>query len=190
MSTPTTIGSAAATTTAATDGTTPTDYSKTQKEKTGSEFGLDKDAFLKILVEQLKNQDPSSPGDSTQYVQQMTSYSMLEQLTNISQAMQVQQANNAATTATSLVGHTVTYLDADANEQSGVVTHVDFSSGAPTLTIGDKSGISLGQVSKVGGLATTESASTPPPATDPPADSATDADTPPDTPPATEEPAS
>jgi flagellar hook assembly protein FlgD len=115
----------------------------------------------------------------------MTSYSMLEQLTNISQAMQVQQANNAATTATSLVGHSVTYLDADANEQSGVVTHVDFSSGAPTLTIGDKSGISLGQVSKVGGLATTDAAGTPPPVTDPPADSGGETAAPP----APEEPA-
>lgn len=168
MSTTNTIGSAATTPATAPDATTPTDYSKTQKDKTGSEFGLDKDAFLKILVEQLKNQDPSSPGDSNQYVQQMTSYSMLEQLTNISQAMQVQQANNAATTATSLVGHTVTYLDADAHEQSGVVTSVDFaSSDGPTLTIGDKSGIALGQVSKVGGLAGTATPDAPPP-TNPP----------------------
>ena len=160
--TDTTIGSAATTAAASTSGTTPTDWSKNAKEKTGSEFGLDKDAFLRILVEQLRNQDPSSPGDSTEYVQQMTSYSMLEQLTNISQAMQIQQANNAGTTATSLVGHTVTYLDEDGNEHSGVVSSVDFSSGSPTLTVGDKSGISLGQVSKVGGLAGTATAETPP----------------------------
>jgi flagellar basal-body rod modification protein FlgD len=181
MSTSNTIGSAAAATqTAATDGTTPTDYSKTQKDKTGSEFGLDKDAFLKILVEQLKNQDPSSPGDSNQYVQQMTSYSMLEQLTNISQAMQVQQSNSAGTTATSLVGHTVTYLDADENEQSGVVNSVDFtSSDGPTLTIGDKSGIALGQITKVGGLANAGTTDAPTaPATDtaaPQTDASTDA---------------
>jgi flagellar basal-body rod modification protein FlgD len=196
--TTTTIGSAA-TQPAATDGTTPTDFSKTQKDKTGSEFGLDKDAFLKILVEQLKNQDPSSPGDSNQYVQQMTSYSMLEQLTNISQAMQVQQANSAGTTATSLVGHSVTYLDADDNEQSGVVNSVDFSTGTPTLTIGDKSGIALGQVTKVGGLAAADATSTPPststppasstpPATDPPADTSGTADRDTQTPPTTEAP--
>jgi flagellar basal-body rod modification protein FlgD len=189
MSTSTTIGSAASTPVASPDATTPTDYSKTQKDKTGSEFGLDKDAFLKILVEQLKNQDPSSPGDSNQYVQQMTSYSMLEQLTNISQAMQVQQSNNAATTATSLVGHTVTYLDADANEHSGVVTNVEFSSGSPTLTIGDTSGIALGQVTKVGGLASPDAATTPPPVTDPPAAGAGDAEDDATTPPPTEEPA-
>jgi flagellar basal-body rod modification protein FlgD len=170
MSTTNTIGSAATTPTGSADGTTPTDFSKTQKDKTGSEFGLDKDAFLKILVEQLKNQDPSSPGDSNQYVQQMTSYSMLEQLTNISQAMQVQQANNAGTTATSLMGHTVTYLDADAHEQSGVVTGIDFtSSDGPTLTVGDKSGIALGQITKVGGLAAPEAASPPAPTPEDPA---------------------
>jgi flagellar basal-body rod modification protein FlgD len=180
MSTSTTIGSAATTSVASTDGTTPTDFSKTKKDATGSEFGLDKDAFLKILVEQLKNQDPSSPGDSTQYVQQMTSYSMLEQLTNISQAMQVQQANNAGTTATSLVGHTVTYLDADSHEQSGVVTSVEFTSGdGPTLTIGDQSGIALGQITKVGGLADASAPVTPTDgATTPPADDGDPADEP------------
>jgi len=165
MSTTDTIGSAATTTVASTSGTTPTDWSKTKKDETGSEFGLDKDAFLKILVEQLRNQDPASPGDSTEYVQQMTSYSMLEQLTNISQAMQIQQANNAGTTATSLVGHTVTYLDEDGNEHSGVVSSVDFKGGSPTLTIGDQSGISLGQITKVGGLAGTAAAETPTPET-------------------------
>ena len=180
MSTSNTIGSAAATTEATgTTGTTPTDFSKTQKDKTGSEFGLDKDAFLKILVEQLKNQDPSSPGDSQEYIQQMTSYSMLEQLTNISEAMQVQQGNNASTTATSLVGHTVTYLDADGNEQTGAVTNVSFKgSDGPTLTIGGTSGIALGQITEVGGLANAGSSTT-----------TTDSATPSPTPSETEAPA-
>jgi flagellar basal-body rod modification protein FlgD len=187
MSTSNTIGSAAtASATTSTTGTTPTDYSQTNKSKTGSEFGMDKDAFLKILVEQLKNQDPSSPGDSTQYVQQMTSYAMLEQLTNVSQAMQVQQSNNAGTTATGLMGHTVTYVDEQGNEQSGEVKAVSFKdSSGPTLTIGDKSGISLGQITEVGGLvnsatpatnATTSTTTSSSTATPPTADATTPTD--------------
>ncbi len=39
--------------------------------------------FLTLLVSQLKNQDPMSPADSTQFVAQLTSYSQLEQLINI-----------------------------------------------------------------------------------------------------------
>ena len=71
-------------------------------------MGLDKDAFLKILVEQMRHQDPSQPGDSSAYIQQMTQYSMLEQLNNISTAIQGQKADAANTTALNLVGHTVT----------------------------------------------------------------------------------
>jgi flagellar basal-body rod modification protein FlgD len=39
--------------------------------------------FLTLLVSQLQNQDPLNPVDSTQFVQQLTSYSQLEQLINI-----------------------------------------------------------------------------------------------------------
>lgn len=148
MSTTTGIGTdttAATTTTAA----TPTDYSQTTKKATGSEFGLDKDAFLQILVSQLKNQDPQSPADSSQYVQQMTSYAQLEQLTNISEATQTSNANTTSNTAVSLVGHTVKYLDDDGNEQEGEVKSISFKSGSPTMTIGDVDGISLGVITEV-----------------------------------------
>jgi flagellar basal-body rod modification protein FlgD len=159
----TTIGSTATPDpTTSTTGTTPTDYSQVNKDKTGSAMGLDKDAFLKILVEQLKDQDPTSPSDSSQYVQQMTSYSMLEQLTNISSAMQVQQTNSAGQTAVGLMGHTVTYVDDDGNQQSGEVTGISFAnSDGPTLTVGGKAGISLGSVVQVGATPAPAPASAP-----------------------------
>jgi flagellar basal-body rod modification protein FlgD len=39
--------------------------------------------FLTLLVAQLKNQDPMSPADSTQFVTQLAQFSSLEALTNI-----------------------------------------------------------------------------------------------------------
>lgn len=141
------------TTTTATNGTGRTTGTNgttgTGKTGTGSEFGLDKDAFLKILVEQLRHQDPAKPGDSQEYVQQMTQYSMLEQLTNISESVQVQHADNAGNTAIGLVGRTVTYTDEDDVEQSGVVTGVEFTSEGPTLTVGEKAGVQLGAIKEV-----------------------------------------
>lgn len=127
---------------------TPTDYSPNAR-KTGSEFGMDKDAFLKILVEQLRHQDPTQPGDSQQYVQQMTQYSILEQLTNISETTQVAHADSVGNTAIGLVGRTVTYIDDNGDEQSGVVTNVKFDGTGPKLTIGEAEGIELGSVKEV-----------------------------------------
>ncbi len=127
---------------AATTATTET------KKADATSMGLDKDAFLKILVEQLRHQDPSQPGDSQQYIQQMTQYSMLEQLNNISTAMQGQKIDTANTTALNLVGHTVTWKDTD-GEHSGVVDKVNFTQDGATITVGSTSGIALSTVTEL-----------------------------------------
>lgn len=44
---------------------------------------LDKDAFLKLMMMQLKNQNPLNPTDNTEYMNQMAQFSSVEQLTNI-----------------------------------------------------------------------------------------------------------
>jgi flagellar basal-body rod modification protein FlgD len=49
----------------------------------GKKTGDDKELFLKLLVAQMKNQDPLAPQDSTQYVAQLAQFSSLEQLTSI-----------------------------------------------------------------------------------------------------------
>ena len=44
---------------------------------------LDKDAFLKIMMIQLQNQNPLSPTDNAEYMNQMDQFSSVEQLTNL-----------------------------------------------------------------------------------------------------------
>ena len=56
--------------------------------KTKPDSLTSKDTFLKLLVAQLKNQDPTSPTDSTQFVGQLTQYSELEQLIGINGSVQ------------------------------------------------------------------------------------------------------
>jgi flagellar basal-body rod modification protein FlgD len=48
---------------------------------------LGRDAFLRLLLVQLQNQDPTSPQSNTEFIAQLAQFSALEQLTSINQAV-------------------------------------------------------------------------------------------------------
>lgn len=70
-----------------------------KKNATGSD-SLDKDAFLQLLVAQMKYQDPLEPTSNTEYISQYATFSELEQMQNMSASMDLFRAS-------SLVGETV-----------------------------------------------------------------------------------
>jgi flagellar basal-body rod modification protein FlgD len=104
---------------------------------------LGKDDFLKLLVGQMKNMDPLGEGkDPSDSMAQMTQYSMLEQMQNI----------NAATQRSStigLIGHTVSYTQADGTTVEGNVDQVTTVGGKLALTVGGKGGIDPATVVEV-----------------------------------------
>lgn len=57
------------------------------KKSAGPAKVLDKDDFLKLLITQLKHQDPLNPMEDKEYIAQMAQFSSLEQMINISTAM-------------------------------------------------------------------------------------------------------
>ena len=76
---------------------------------------MGKDDFLKLLVAQLKNQDPQSPANADQMAAQLAQFSSVEQLTNISKTLETQGASQtsmlnelAAATAVGNIGRTIT----------------------------------------------------------------------------------
>lgn len=89
---------------------------------------LDKDDFLQILMVQLQNQDPTSPMDDSKFVDQMTSFTNLEQVMNISEAVQSLASNQTVMSPVLQYSHMidkqVTYneYDADSGEITNTIT--------------------------------------------------------------------
>lgn len=53
---------------------------------------LDKDAFLQLLVAQMKHQDPLQPTDNTEYISQLATFSELEEMQNLNTTLEEQSA--------------------------------------------------------------------------------------------------
>jgi len=98
---------------------------------------LDKDTFLKLLVAQLSNQDPSSPMDTSDMMAQTTQLSMMESLSEIQASAREQFALQMRMASADLVGKQVTWTDADGATQTGVVDSVDYSATVPVLRVGE-----------------------------------------------------
>ncbi|MCK6445882.1 MAG: flagellar hook capping protein [Planctomycetes bacterium] len=118
---------------------------------------LDKDAFMKLLVNQMKNQDPMQPADNTQMIAQLAQFSSLEQMQSLNDnivGLAVLQQQNALlsqlTSASSLIGENIRYVDpATETEQWGTVSAVKIVDGLASLSIDGKD-VPLANVAEVG----------------------------------------
>lgn len=111
--------------------------------------GLGQNAFLTLMMDQLKNQDPLSPSDPTQYLSELASFSTLEQETNIAGSSATAASGASASSALALLGHTVSYIDSKGTSQTGMVQKVDFSSSGPSLTVNGSAGVIPSSVTEV-----------------------------------------
>lgn len=107
----------------------------------GSQMG--KEAFMELLVQQLKNQDPLSPMDNDKFIAQLTQLSSLEGIQNLNDNMvglaMLQQGNalmSQLTQSSALIGKEVTYIDLNTGEeQTGTVLSVKIEDGLAVLNI-------------------------------------------------------
>ena len=108
---------------------------------------LGKDEFLRLLIAQLKNQDPLSPMENTEFTAQMAQFSSLEQLFNVNDNLESLQTLNAAvanTQALALIGKQI-QAEGDivyvlGGKASGLVFNLDEQAVRVTVHITDASG--------------------------------------------------
>jgi flagellar basal-body rod modification protein FlgD len=106
--------------------------------KSTSSQTMDSSVFLKLLVTQLQNQDPSSPMDTNQMISQQTQMAMMEQLTNQTSTDNENFSLQMRIAAANLVGKQVSYTDATGTSVTGTATAVSYANSVPTVTVNGK----------------------------------------------------
>jgi len=82
---------------------------------------LNYDSFLKLLVAQMKNQDPTEPMDSTQQIAQLATFSQVEQTIKTNTNLESLLQRTSLSEANAVIGKTVTSAD---GKTTGVVKEV------------------------------------------------------------------
>ncbi|SHK28534.1 flagellar basal-body rod modification protein FlgD [Selenomonas ruminantium] len=138
----------------------------------GDNSTLGKDAFLQLLVTQMKYQDPLDPQDNGEYLAQLAQFSALEQMTNVSEGLSdvSKLVGNIDTSVlvgqlSNMIGKDVQWItessSTDENGKTitnketfeGKVTGVSISDGSPTV-IAESGGktyqVGIGNISRIG----------------------------------------
>jgi flagellar basal-body rod modification protein FlgD len=131
-----------------TTGTTPTPTASTTVDRKDS--GSQKDMFLKLLVAQMKYQDPANPASSSEFMAQTATFTQVEKLEQIATQNASLLALQRSTSAGALVGRTVSYTDENGATKSGLVTSVRLGSDTTEATamVGGVS-VSMGRITEV-----------------------------------------
>ena len=121
--------------------TQTTSASKTDSKKAS----LDYDNFLKLLITQMKNQDPTNPMDPSAQVAQLATFSQVEQSIKMNTNLESLISASSLSNASSYIGKTITSAD---GQTSGVVKSVEVTAEGLSATTVAGSTIAIGQGKK------------------------------------------
>ena len=124
-------------------GTTATNTSNLQAG------GFDKDAFMKLLIAQVRYQDPTKPLDSTQFIAQTATFTQVEQMEKLADAQAKSLSFQQVLLSSALIGRQIAAVnDATGEVVAGEVTSVNLDGGTPSVVVEGKD-IPIDQISQI-----------------------------------------
>jgi len=125
-----------------------TNKNTTTKQKDGNTLG--KDDFLKILITQLQNQDPTQPLQDKEFIAQMAQFTSVEQLTNMASEMKLMRQSLGFVSG--MIGKSITWDSTDSSgatvEKTGIVDSITFKDGNQYANVKGEE-ISLDKLKKI-----------------------------------------
>jgi flagellar basal-body rod modification protein FlgD len=131
--------------------------------------GMGPDAFLQLLVTQMRYQNPLSPSDPTAMMGQLASYAQVEALQSLQRGQAAGATLTEAKLATDLVGSYVDAADATGTTVSGTVVAARFTADGPVLVLDNGGELTLSAITRVGTSPAPPTTAAPPPTAAPPA---------------------
>ncbi|WP_407187827.1 flagellar hook assembly protein FlgD [Bradyrhizobium centrosematis] len=127
----------------ATDSTSKS-ANTTGSTTTTSSNGVDYNTFLQLLVAEMKNQDPTNPMDTSQYMSQFAQLSTVEQAMQTNSKLDALLSSQSLSQANSLIGKTVSFTDSTGASFSGKVVSVAINSDGSIATLQDGTKVAVG----------------------------------------------
>jgi len=125
----------------AVDMTTTIPVGANQASQQTSKTAVDYQSFLKLLIAEMKNQDPTKPMDSTQYVAQLATFSQVEQSVQTNTKLDQIMQSSALSQADALIGRSITSAD---SKTTGTVASVTLSSSGLIAVLQDGTQVPVG----------------------------------------------
>mgnify|MGYP000918992520 CR=1 FL=1 len=107
-----------------TSSTSGTAVKTVDKDKVGV-AGLTSDSFLKLLITQLQNQDPTAPMSNEELLNQLSQMRSLQSNIELSDMLKTQASNQQVTAGAAFLGKVVTGIHSIQNHGSDLYAAVD-----------------------------------------------------------------
>ena len=126
-----------------TDSTSKSSSSTSSTDSTSS-TGVDYNTFLQLLIAEMKNQDPTNPMDTSQYMSQFAQLSSVEQAMQTNNKLDSLLSSQSLSQADGLIGKTVSFTDSTGATFSGKVTSISINSDGSIATLEDGTKVAVG----------------------------------------------
>lgn len=110
--------------------------------------GLKMEDFLKLMITELQNQDPTNPMDNSQIMQEIGQMQSISSTTKLDSTLNSVLLGQSLTTASSMISKKITGTDDSGNPASGAVDSVQISNGVPKLIVAGQS-VDMSKVTSV-----------------------------------------
>ena len=98
---------------------------------------LGKDDFMKLMLAQLRHQDPMKPMDDQAFIAQVAQFNSLDQMTKLNETITAMFGAQQLAEASGMIGKFVAAIDGEGEDVTGTVTAVSVEKGVAKLHVGD-----------------------------------------------------